>query len=56
VASKGEGRKLIQGNGLSINKNKVTDANLSITKDQLINGKYLLLQKGKKDYCLVKLV
>ena len=56
VASKGEGRKLIQGNGLSINKNKVTDANLSITKDQLINGKYLLLQKGKKDYCLVKVV
>ena len=56
VASKGEGRKLIQGNGLSINKNKITDANLSITKDQLINGKYLLLQKGKKDYCLVKMV
>ncbi|MCE2773173.1 MAG: tyrosine--tRNA ligase [Bacteroidetes bacterium] len=56
VASKGEGRKLIQGNGLSINKNKITDANLSVTKDQLINGKYLLLQKGKKDYCLVKVV
>ncbi|GAB4132424.1 MAG: tyrosine--tRNA ligase [Bacteroidia bacterium] len=56
TSSKGEARKLIQGNGLSINKVKVTDANMMIEASNLINGKYLLLQKGKKDYCLVKVV
>lgn len=56
LASKGEARKLIQGNGLSINKMKVSDANLSIDSGQLINSRYMLLQKGKKDYCLVKVV
>ena len=56
VASKGEARKLLQGNGLSINKEKVSDAKLMVGADKLINGRYLLLQKGKKDYCLVKVV
>ncbi len=56
VASKGEARKLMQGNGLSVNKQKVTDPKLGLKSDQLINGRYLLLQKGKKDYCLVKAV
>jgi tyrosyl-tRNA synthetase len=56
LGSKGEARKLIQGNGLAINKTKVTDANLIMSADHLINGKYVLLQKGKKDYCLVKVV
>jgi tyrosyl-tRNA synthetase len=57
VASKGEARKLLQGNGLSLNKEKVAnDPKLSISADKLINGRYLLLQKGKKDYCLVKVV
>ena len=56
VASKGEAKKLIQGNGLSINKEKVKDDKAVVTAGQLINGRYLLLQKGKKDYCLVKVV
>ena len=56
LASKGEARKLLEGNGLSLNKVKVTDSKASIGVDQLINGRYLLLQKGKKDYCLVKVV
>ncbi len=56
IPSKGEARKLMQGNGLSLNKEKVTDPKLSIGADKLINGRYLLLQKGKKDYCLVKVV
>ncbi len=56
IPSKSEARKLLQGNGLSINKEKVTDPKLTIGADQLINGRYLLLQKGKKDYCLVKVV
>lgn len=56
LPSKGEARKLMQANGLSINKEKVTDPKATVGADKLINGRYLLLQKGKKDYCLVKVV
>ena len=56
LASKGEARKLIQGNGFSVNKEKVTDPKAVVDPRQLINGRYLLLQKGKKDYCLVRVV
>jgi tyrosyl-tRNA synthetase len=51
-ASKGEARKMVQGGGISINKEKVTAADQKLTDDHLLNGKYLLLQKGKKDYTL----
>jgi tyrosyl-tRNA synthetase len=56
TTSNGEAIKLIKGNGLSLNKAKVTDQQMSVNQANLINGKYLLLQKGKKDYCLVKTV
>lgn len=56
VPSKSEVRKLMQANGLSINKEKVNDAKANIGAEALINGRYLLLQKGKKDYCLVKAI
>ena len=56
LASKSEARKLVQGNGLSINKKKVGDATLVVGTKDLVNGRYLLLQKGKKDYCLVRIV
>ncbi|MFT3712957.1 MAG: tyrosine--tRNA ligase [Archangium sp.] len=56
VASKGEARKLFESNALSVNKQKVADPKQLIGSDALINGRYLLLQKGKKDYCLVKAV
>jgi tyrosyl-tRNA synthetase len=56
LASKGEARKLMQGNGLAINKEKVSDPKATVSADSLINGRYLLLQKGKKDYCLVRFV
>jgi tyrosyl-tRNA synthetase len=52
IPSKGEARKLIKGNGFSINKVKITDDKSVITESDLIGGKYLLLQKGKKDYTL----
>ena len=52
-ASKGEMRKLTQGRGVSINKEKFADANALITADQLLNGKYLLAQRGKKNYYLI---
>jgi tyrosyl-tRNA synthetase len=50
--SKGEARKMLQGGGVSINKEKVTDAAFKVKEEHLLNGKYLLIQKGKKDYTL----
>ena len=51
--SKGECRKMIQGGGLSINKEKVSDAALQLTDAHLLNGKYILVQKGKKNYYIL---
>ena len=51
--SKGECRKMIQGGGVSLNKEKVTDIARVVTAEDLIAGKYLLVQKGKKNYYLV---
>lgn len=51
--SKGEMRKMVQNNGLSVNKVKVTDPNAIFTDDMLLDGKYLLVQKGKKNYILL---
>ena len=51
--SKGELRRSIQGNGLSINKEKVTSTELVINSEYLIGGKYILAQKGKKNYYLL---
>lgn len=52
--SKGEARRLVSGGGLSINKEKISDPNHRITSDDYINGKYLLVQKGKKNYFLIR--
>ena len=54
--SKGECRKMIQANGLSINKEKYTDINGALSADYLINGKYILVQKGKKNYFILKFI
>ena len=54
--SKGECRKMIQANGLSINKEKYTDINGALTAEYLINGKYILVQKGKKNYFILKFI
>ena len=51
--SKGEARKMIQGNGFSINKDKITDPAYEISGKDIIDGKYILVQKGKKDYYIV---
>ena len=52
--SKGEARKMIQGNGFSINKDKFTDWAGNIGTEHIIDGKYILAQKGKKDYFIIK--
>ncbi len=50
--SKGEARRMLKDNGVSINKNKASEAS-GIGTDDLLNGKYILVQKGKKNYYLV---
>ena len=54
--SKGEARKMIQGNGLSINKEKFTRPDGQLTGADIIDGKYILAQKGKKDYYIIKII
>lgn len=51
--SKGEARKMVQGGGVSINKEKVSDPNAVIGADSLLQGKYVLAQRGKKNYYLL---
>ena len=55
-ASRGELRRLVQGGGLSINKEKIEDPDMLIKSESLLNNKYLLVQKGKKNYYLLKVV
>lgn len=52
-ASKGEMRKLTQGGGVSINKEKLVQFDQILTEDDLLDGKYLLIQQGKKKYFLL---
>ena len=51
--SKGECRKMIQGGGVSLNKEKVADIQRTVTAEDLIAEKYILVQRGKKNYYLV---
>lgn len=51
--SKGEMRKLVQSGGISVNKEKLADQDLVIDSSSLLNGKYLLVQRGKKNYYLL---
>ena len=51
--SKGEFRKMVKGGGVSINKEKVADTEFTISDTDLLGGKYLLAQKGKKNYYLI---
>ena len=55
-ASKGEAKKMIAGGGVFINKEKATASDEKIAEERLLNGKYLLVQKGKKNYYLVKAI
>jgi tyrosyl-tRNA synthetase len=46
---------MVQGGGLMINKQKVTDTESHLDPEDFINGKYLIVQKGKKNYFLITL-
>jgi len=52
-SSKGEVRRMIQGGGVSINKVRIEDDTLSINAGDLLNDRYILVQKGKKNYYLI---
>ncbi len=54
LTSKGELRRLVQGGGLSINKVKVDNPEFILRTESLLNGKFLLIQKGKKNYYLIR--
>ena len=53
--SKGECRKMIQANGVSINKDKIADINAQIGSEYFLDNKYILAQKGKKNYFIIKI-
>jgi tyrosyl-tRNA synthetase len=53
AASKGEARRLIQNGGIQINKVKATDGSQLVTTQDLLNDRYILVQKGKKNYYLI---
>ena len=52
--SKGDLRRTVQGGGVSVNKEKVSNAEMLIDSSSLINGKYIIVQKGKKNYSLIR--
>ena len=54
--SKGEARKMVQGGGVSLNKGKVGDINCEVTAADIINGHYILAQKGKKNYFIINII
>lgn len=56
IASKSEATRLLRSNSLAINKEKCTDPKASVGLGQLINEQFLLLQRGKKDYLLIRVV
>ncbi len=51
--SKGEARKTVKGGGASLNKEKITSAEMIVNNDNLLNDKYMLFQKGKKNFFVV---
>ena len=53
MPSKGEARRTIKGNALSINTEKITDDQAAVSTEDLLNDRYILVQKGKKNYYLV---
>ncbi len=55
-SSKGEAKKMVQGGGLSVNRNKINDAEMVIDHQNLINQKFIVVQKGKKNYFLIEVM
>lgn len=56
LPSKGEARKMIQNGGISINRKKADDVQATVNDSALLHEKYILVQKGKKNYYLVEVI
>lgn len=56
TSSKGEAKRLIENGGIYLNNEKVSETNLTVSKDFSIEGKYVVVRKGKKNYHLVNLI
>jgi tyrosyl-tRNA synthetase len=56
LPSKSEARKMVNGNAIAINLEKQSDENFVLNKEILLNGKYIIVKKGKKDYHLISVV
>lgn len=56
LPSKGEARKMVQASGISVNKDKISDISREICEDDIIDGKYILIQKGKKNYFIINIL
>ena len=54
--SKGECRKMIQGGGVSVNKDKIASIDHEITENDIVDGKYILVQRGKKTYFIINVL
>lgn len=54
--SKAEAKKMLQGGGVAINKEKITSEELAVSNEHLINDTFIVIQKGKKNYFLIQLV
>lgn len=52
--SKGDARKMLQNGGISVNRNKIADVQFQVNDTLLLHGRYLLVQKGKKNYYLIE--
>lgn len=52
--SKGDARKMLQNGGISVNRNKIADVQFQVNNTLLLHGRYLLVQKGKKNYYLIE--
>ena len=55
-ASRGEAKKMVQGGGVFLNKTKQEDINRNVSAEELLKGRYILAQKGKKNYYLIRAV
>jgi len=55
ASSKSDARRAIQGNSISVNKEKISDLDLSITPEHLLHGKYIMLEKGKKNKFMIEI-
>ncbi|HEY2649736.1 MAG TPA: S4 domain-containing protein, partial [Puia sp.] len=54
LPSRGEARKMIQNGGISINRNRIEYLQFNVSTDLLLHEKYILVQKGKKNFYLVE--